>query len=73
MRAEDEVVTSPLSRTLEISGHVVRIAIYRGTQRDDDWMLEVVDETGVANVSNETYSTDRAALDAAINSLRHIM
>ncbi len=71
MRAEDEVVTSPLSRTLEISGHVVTIAIYRGTQLGDDWMLEVVDERGISNVFNEMYSTDHAALEAAIDALRH--
>jgi hypothetical protein len=69
MKTEDEVVLSPLSRTMDMGGRSMEIHIFRGTRDDDDWMLEVIDNAGCATVSSETYSTDRAALNAAIQSM----
>jgi hypothetical protein len=63
---EDEVLLSPLSRTMDMDGQSMKIHIFRGTRDDDNWMLEVIDNSGCATVLNETYSTDRAALSAAL-------
>lgn len=72
MEEEDEVVTSPLSRSVELEGNRLKIIIYRGKYIDDDWMLEVVDGQGRSNVSNEMYVTDQAALEAAMRALQKL-
>jgi hypothetical protein len=70
MKEEDEVVTSPLSRSLELDGKQLKINIYKGTYRDDDWMLEVIDGEGRSYVFNEMYLTDESALAAAMKTVQ---
>jgi hypothetical protein len=72
MKKEDEVVTSPLSRGFQRDGKPLTITIYRGTYSDDPWFFEVVDNAGCANVSNEMYETDKAALEAAMTALNEM-
>ncbi len=62
-------VTSPLSRDFLQDGKHLKINIYRGTNSDDDWMLEVVDAQGHSFVSNKMFMTDQAAHDAAMTAL----
>jgi hypothetical protein len=69
MKDEDVVVTSPLSRDFIQDGKYLKINIYRGTCRDDDWMLEVVDVDGHSYVLGEMFVTDQAALEAAMSAL----
>ncbi|MBS0250433.1 MAG: hypothetical protein JSR78_05145 [Proteobacteria bacterium] len=70
MKAEDEVVTSPLSRSLDVGGKHLMINVYRGALRDDDWFYEVVDGDGRAEVSEFMFTSDQDALDAALRALR---
>jgi hypothetical protein len=70
MRAEDRVVTSPLSRSLHIHGKHMTITVFKGILLEDDWLFDVTDDEGNLNVSPDAYDTDRDALDAALRSLR---
>lgn len=70
MKAEDEVVTSPLSRKLDLGDKHLMINVFKGTLADDDWLFEVVDDQGRADISTGTYATDEAALRAALNSIQ---
>ena len=58
---EHDLVISPLSREIEIDGHLVKVAIYGSGQ--DDWILEVVDAGGNSTVWNDTFATDALALE----------
>ena len=69
MNVEDEVMTSPLSTALDIGNRRFTINVFKGTLKDDDWFFEVVDGQGRVEISQEMYSTDRAALDAALRVL----
>lgn len=69
MKAEDEVVTSSLSRTLDVGGKHLVINVYRGAFSDDDWFYEVVDANGHADVSEYMYDTDEDALEAALRAV----
>jgi hypothetical protein len=53
---------SPLSREITEEGKTVRVEIYRPS-RHDDWILEVVDEYGNSQVWDNTFSSDKAALE----------
>jgi hypothetical protein len=69
MKAEDEVVTSPLSRTLDIGDQHLMINVFKGALADDEWLFEVVDSQGHADISHEMYPTDQAALNAALQTI----
>ncbi len=61
----DDIIPSPLARTLSGEGHTLRIHIYRGTT-EPDWVLEIEDEKGTSTVFDERFASDQAALDAAL-------
>jgi hypothetical protein len=64
--SEPKLIQSALSRTIREDG--VRIDIYR--LETTDWSLEVVDETGTSTVWDDSFSTDQAALDEALKTIR---
>lgn len=67
MTDEDpKLVFSPLCRRIKRKRISIRVHIYR-LERDDDWMLEVEDQTGGSTVWTEPFSTDQAALDEVMN------
>lgn len=66
MKAEDQVMTSALSRALDIGDHHLMINVFKGTFDDDDWFFEVVDEQGRAEISDRMYGSDQTALEAAL-------
>jgi hypothetical protein len=70
MKQEDQVVTSPLSRALDVGEQHLVIRVFRGAFEDDDWMFEVVDSQGCADISQEMYPSDQAALDAALQAVQ---
>lgn len=70
MKAEDEIVTSPLSRAIDINGKHLRVNVYKGAFEEDEWLFEVVQSDGQADVSSTMYGSDRDALDAALQSLK---
>ena len=63
-----KLIQSALSRTIREDGTEVRIDIYR--LETTDWSLEVVDETGTSTVWDDRFSTDKAALDEALKTIR---
>lgn len=70
MKAEDEVVTSSLSRSLDIGGKHLVINVYRGAFSDDNWFYEVVDADGHADVSEHMYNSDNDAFEAALRAVQ---
>lgn len=62
---DDEIIHSPLERTLTGEGHRLIIAIYRGAA-EPDWILEIEDELGTSTVFDERFATDQEALDTAL-------
>jgi hypothetical protein len=66
--SEPKLIQSALSRTIREDGTEVRIDIYR--LETTDWSLEVVDETGTSTVWDDSFSTDQAALDEALKTIR---
>lgn len=68
MNSDYELVISPLSRSVTEKSHTVQVDIYRGL--DTDWTLEVVDEFGNSTVWDDTFTSDKAALDEALRTIR---
>ena len=59
-----ELEHSPLCQQIERDGRSVRVEIYRGKDRDEDWLLEIVDlHTGSSIVWDDLFKTDREAYD----------
>ncbi len=46
------------------------INVFKGTLDDDNWLFEVIDGQGHADISPEIYATDQAALNAALQAIR---
>jgi hypothetical protein len=70
MKSEDRVMTSPLSGAFNVGNRRLVINVFKGTFDDDDWFFEVVDDQGNAEISDQMYRTDQAALEAAILTIR---
>lgn len=70
MNVEDEVVTSPLSRTIDINGKHLMVNVYKGAFEEDEWSFEVVQSDGHAEVSPMMYTSDRDALEAALQVIK---
>lgn len=64
----DDLIHSPLERTLSAGRHTLQIYIYRGAA-EPDWILEIEDEQGTSSVFDERFVTDQAALDAALQAI----
>jgi hypothetical protein len=62
---DEELVHSPLERTVARDGITLQILIYRG-RNDPAWVLEVEDHLGGSTVWEGDFETDQAALDAAL-------
>ena len=58
---------SPLSQSVSREGKTVRIDIYENG--DGGWLLEVVDGFGNSTVWDDSFSSDREALDEALKSI----
>jgi hypothetical protein len=69
MKAEDCVVTSPLSRSFDIAGKHLTITVFKGILVDDDWHFEVIDANGNKDFSDEMFETDQDALAAALRTV----
>ena len=68
MEEDYQLVTSPLCRSITENGHTIRLDIYRGP--DTDWTLEAVDSSNNSTVWDDLFSTDQAALDEALRTIR---
>ena len=56
---------SPLSQSVTRDGKTVQIDIYENGE--GGWLLEVVDEYGNSTVWDDSFTSDRDALDEALN------
>jgi len=65
MKVEDEIVTSPLSRAIDVNGKHLTVNVYKGAFDEDEWLFEVIGDGG-ADVSEMMYTSDEAALEAAL-------
>ena len=68
MNDEYQLSMSTLCRSVSENGHMIRVEIYRGL--DTDWTLEVIDAFNNSTVWDELFSTDQAALDEALRTIR---
>lgn len=65
---EHEIVHSALSQSVSQGGITLHIRIYRAV-RETRWILEVEDHLGGSTVWDEPFSTEQAALDAALRAI----
>jgi hypothetical protein len=65
---EHEVVHSALSQTVSRAGITLHIRIHRAVSQTR-WILEVEDHLGGSTVWDEPFSTEQAALDAALQAI----
>lgn len=68
MQPEDELIHSPLQQTYAAGGHSVDIHIYRMSHTS--WTLEVVDIFGNSTVWDDEFTSDQAALDEFLRTVR---
>jgi hypothetical protein len=68
MEDDYQLVMSPLCQSISDSGHTICVEIYRGP--DSDWILEVVDASNNSTVWDDPFSTDQAALDEVLRTVR---
>jgi uncharacterized protein len=64
----EELIYSPLERILEGNGHTLRISIYR-LPDEPEWTLEIEDEHDTSWVFEETFFSDQAALEVALEEI----
>ena len=64
----DDLINSPLERSVERDGVTVRICIYRGPE-DPGWLLEIEDHLGGSTVWQEPFPIDQEALDEALQAI----
>jgi hypothetical protein len=67
MNDEMEIVLSPLCRSFESRGKTVQIDIFG--DGDGGWLLEVIDQFGNSTVWDDTFISDQAALDEALETI----
>jgi hypothetical protein len=68
MQDDDQLVISPLCRSVKSKRHKVQVDIYRGP--DTGWTLEVVDKFNNSTVWDDLFATDQEALDEALRTIQ---
>lgn len=64
MEDEIELEHSTLCQQIERDGRCVQVEIFRDKNRDEGWLLEIVDlDTGSSVVWDELFETDRKAFE----------
>ncbi len=64
MNTEKKLENSSLSQAIVQGAKSVKVTIYRSDE-DSEWNLEIVDEYGNSETWDNTFITDRAALEEA--------
>jgi uncharacterized protein len=67
MNEKMDIVMSPLCRSFESDGKTVQIDILG--DGDGGWLLEVIDEFGNSSVWDDSFSSEKAALDEALDTI----
>lgn len=68
MDQDYQLIISPLCQSITDKGHTVQLEIYRGS--DTAWTLEAVDADGNSTVWDDLFTTDQAALDEGLRTVR---
>jgi hypothetical protein len=68
MNDEHDLIDSPLNQTYTANGRSVEIHIYR--MPNTRWTLEVVDDQNNSTVWDGEFSTDKEALDTALEEIK---
>lgn len=58
---ESDLVMSSFCQSVERDGRTVRVEIYSSGK--NDWILEVVNESGDSTIWNDTFNTDQLAIE----------
>lgn len=66
--SEPNLVTSHLTQKILVEETYLSLEIYR-LEDQDFWTLEVVDDEGTSTVWDDEFSSDKEALDAALNEI----
>jgi hypothetical protein len=61
MKDEIEIIMSPLCQSFERDGISLQIEIYRS--QESNWTLEIVNPTNTSIVWDETFQSDKEALE----------
>ncbi len=64
MYDENDLIFSPLQRTLTEGHRWVKVCIYR--MPDSQWTLEIEDDKGSSTVWDDPFESDQAALEVAL-------
>jgi hypothetical protein len=69
-RMDDEykIMNSPLSQKMTRDGTTIEVLIYRG-EHEPAWILEVVDHAGGSTVWDETFQTEKDALNEVLRTI----
>ena len=65
---DPDIITSGLSRQIDLEGHNLKIEIYR-IATEPRWSLEVVDENGTSTVWDDLFDSDQAALEEVMKAI----
>jgi len=68
MNDEIEIIMSPLCQSFERDGIALQIEIYRSSE--SDWSLEVVNPSSTSIVWNDTFQSDKAALEEFLQTIK---
>ncbi|PCJ33916.1 MAG: hypothetical protein COA93_06035 [Alphaproteobacteria bacterium] len=66
---DPNMITSGLSKRVTVEGHELSIEIYK-LESDLTWLLEVVDEDGTSTVWDELFTSDQAAMNEVLNTIK---
>lgn len=69
MDEEYELIKSPLCQPLSSDGKTVQVDIYEDGK--DGWVLEVIDEFDNSTVWDESFETDKSALNEVVQTIKH--
>lgn len=64
-----DMIVSDCSQSVRRNGAVIQIRIYR-LEHERDWSVEIVEGEDLSTFSDATYSSERAALQAALRTLK---
>ena len=65
---DPEVIFSGLTHERTVEGHLIKINIFR-LDTETEWTLEAVDENGPSTVWDDSFATEQAALDEALDAI----
>jgi len=71
MDDEYKLINLPLSQKITRDGTTIDVLIYRG-KHEAEWILEVVDQAGGSTVWDDTFATERDALNEVLRAIDEV-